>query len=192
MKYSITPPHKHLTQMKSLCGATSLQMIFFRHGIRVEQEQLAYDMWSLVKDENLMLYTLPFEHYPTWFKPLWFPYPMRELEKTHELLSSLGFSYETIQHSQINDLSLTLETHIKLHKDIIICFMREWITKRNKNWWHYVLVKEYDSESEIITIIDPSFNTPNTWQASTKEIMDAMSDRFGQYEKWLVILSRDN
>gem|GEM_PF-2773685 len=44
MKYFVNPPYKHLTQMKSLCGATSLQMILMRHGIRKDQEQLALDM----------------------------------------------------------------------------------------------------------------------------------------------------
>lgn len=192
MKYSVNPPYKHLTQIKSLCWATSLQMILYRHGIWREQEQLAFDMGSLVRDENLMVYTLPFEHYPAWSRPLWFPYPMRGLDSTSELLSTLGFTHHIIPYDQINNLGTTLITHFEQNHDVMMCFMREWITHRDKTWWHYVLAEWYDSETDMIMIRDPSFNTPSTWQVPASEMMDAMSDRFEQYKKWLVIITKSD
>lgn len=149
-------------------------------------------MWTLVRDENLMVYTLPFEHYPAWSRPLWFPYHMRNLDTTKNLISKLWFTYQIIPYDEINNFGDLLIEHFDQNNDIMIVFMREGITQWDKTWWHYVLAEWYDSETDMILIRDPSFNTPNTWQVSTTEMMDAMSDRFESYQKWIVILSKSD
>ena len=190
MIYTLTPPYKHLSQMKSSCWPTSIQMVLFRHWIRVEQEQLSYDLWLVIEEKNKPYYTLPFKVVPDWDPTHWLKFYHFEQEQIINVLKWFWFKPIVIYYSNFWDFEKVIIENLSKNNDIVINFKREWISHNDTTWWHVSLISSYDSEKKIITVCDPSTRAPNYWQIDINELKESMSDKRDKRERWIVIFEK--
>jgi hypothetical protein len=176
----IDPPYKHLTQKSSFCGPASLQMVLFRRGIWVEQEELAKKLGTRIRNKNQDKYLLDFE-----INDNDAGLNLLEFNQFGSILKEYGLKAEVILHSKIEDLRKLIENNLENGNDIMVNLHRG-IYDPQKNWGHFCLVNSI--ENDQIEICDPSYEEKSYWKTSIKELMKAMSKEVDGKERGLVML----
>ena len=136
MIYKYTPAHKHLTQMPSCCWPTCVQMILFRNDIWIEQEQLAFNLWLVIEENNVAYYTLPFKVVPKWDPTHWLKFYRFKEHQIIDVLRWFWFIPKVIYYWNFWDFETLIIENISKNKDIIINFKWEWISQNDHVWWH--------------------------------------------------------
>ena len=190
MKYTQTPAYKHLVQMPSSCWPTCVQMVLFRHWIRVEQEQLAYDLWLVIEERTKPYYTLPFQAVPNWDPAHWLKLYRFEQEQIIHVLKWFWFQPTVVYYSNLWDFETLIIENLSKMIDIMINFQRKWIHHNDLAWWHLALLSSYDSETNIATMCDPTTRAPNYREVDIDELREAMSDKRDGRERWVVIIKK--
>ena len=184
--YTLTPPYKHLTQKWDFCGATCLQMIFFRHGIWREQETLAFDLGTHIQDKDRERFAAPFEAENPGLRIADF-----RSNKIQALLQQEWFTAQTVLFSEIKDWEYLEQLFIQSlssNQDCMIAFHR-WPINPEIHHGHYVLLSAYDTETQQVSVCDPTPKTKNMWTIDIKMILNAMSSQRYR-ERWIVLLQR--
>ena len=177
---NINPPYKHLTQKNSFCGPACLQMVLFRRGIWVEQEELAKKLGTRIRNKNRNKYLLDFEINDN-------DAGLNLLEFNHfgSILKEYGLKAKVIILSKIEDLRKLIEENLEKGNDTIINLHRGFYDPK-KNWGHFCLVSSI--ENDVVEICDPSFEDKSYWKTSVEELMKAMSKEIDGKERGLIML----
>ena len=186
MIYTLTPPYKHLTQKWDFCGATCLQMIFFRHGIWKEQESLAFDLGTHIQEKDKSRFTTLFETGNTGLRIVDF-----RGERIQSLLQQEWFTAQTVLFSEIKDwkyLEKLFMQSLSSGQDCMIAFHR-WPIDPDIHHGHYVLLNAYDAESQQVSVCDPTPKTKNIWTIDIKILLSAMSSQRDR-ERWIVLIRK--
>lgn len=190
MIYTHTLKYKHLTQMPSCCWPTCIQMVLFRHWTWVEQEQLAFDLWLVIEENNTPFYILPFKVVPKWDPIHWLKLYRFEEEQIINVLQWFWFSINVVYYSQITDFEQIIIQGLLADSDIAINFKREAIDKNTHTGGHFVLLSSYDSEKKMVTLCDPSRKAPNYWEIHIDSLYKAMSNVWDRRERGIVIIKK--
>lgn len=188
--YKQIPAYKHLTQMPSCCWPTCIQMVLFRHGIWVEQEQLAFDLWLVIEENNKPYYMLPFKVVPKWDPTHWLKFYRFEEEQIINVLKWFWFKPTVVYYSNFKDFENLVIESISKNIDIVLNFKREWISQNDHTWWHVALLSSYDSEKKIVTVCDPTKRMPNYREVNIDELKESMSGKRDWRERWVVIIEK--
>lgn len=191
MIHKYKTPHKHLSQMKSFCWPTSVQMVLFRKGLWVEQEQLAFDLWVIIEEKNKDYYNLPFKRLSDWDPLHGFKFYFFESEKVVKLMKNFGYSLQVLYYSDIEDFENLIIDTISQDQDMIINYKWAWIKWNDYQWWHYVVLSSYDSDKKEVTVCDPTTRAPNYWTVPLDELHQAMSWVWDGRERGVVVLRKD-
>ncbi len=176
--------------MPSSCWPTCIQMIFFRHWIRVEQEQLSYDLWLVIEERTKPYYTLPFQVVPTWDPKHWLKLDRFEQDQIIDVLGWFRFKPTVVYYSHLWNIERLVMENLSKGIDIMINFQRAWISHNNITWWHLALVSSYDSDKRSITVCDPTTRAPNYREVDIDELKEAMSEKRDKRERWIVIIEK--
>jgi hypothetical protein len=190
MIYRQDPPYRHLTQMPSSCWPTSIQMILFRHWIRVEQEKLSYDLWLVIEEKTKPSYTLPFKVVPDGDPTHWLKIYRFEQSQIIQVLRWFGFKPHVLYYSDLWDFERLIIENLSQKIDIMVNIKREWISHNDHTWWHIALISAYDAERGVVTICDPAMRAPNYREVEREELKEAMSDRRDGRERWIIIIEK--
>lgn len=179
--------YKHLVQKKDLCGPTCLQMVLFRRGVWMDQEELAHLLRTKILFQVKDIYLQPFEavdpeHPELGLDPKNFQAPLvLNLLKEHGLLSELYFPTE------VKDLRKIIFNSLSSGHDVIVnikltCFFP------NRFTGHYVLICEYDEEKDIVTLLDPDFQNKKSWSCTVEQLIDSMGDHWDGKQRGIVVV----
>ncbi len=190
MIYKQAPSYERLIQMQSCCWPTCIQMILFRHWIRIDQEQLAYDLWLVIEENNKPYYTLPFKVVPQWDLTHWLKFSRFEGEQIRGVLESFWFKSIVVYYSQFWDFERLIIENISKNNDIIVNFRVEWINDNGKPRWHFVVLSSYDSVNRIVTVCDPTSKSPKYREVEVDKLKESMSSKRNWEERWIIIIEK--
>ncbi len=190
MIFQQKPAYKHLTQNPSCCWPTCIQMVLFRHWIWVEQEQLAYDLWLVIEENNKDFFIFPFRIVPKGDINHWLKLYRFESEEIISVLKDFWFQSRVIYYSDIWDFEKLIIENISKNNDIVINFKWEWIKNNLYTWWHFVLLSSYDSEKKVVTVCDPTSRAKNYWDVGKEELENALSDKWDWRERGIIIIEK--
>lgn len=183
MIYTLKTKYKHLTQKWDFCGATCLQMILFRHDIWQEQEDIAFTIETHIKPEHTNRFSHPFPAWNPWLRIMNF-----KGEIIQNYLSHFGFLATVYKYSDFksSDFEEKVIESLRNDGDMMIAFHRGEIDPE-KNHGHYVLLSEYNSDTKIITVCDPTPKTKNFWEVNIEVMYNHMSAQRDR-ERGIVII----
>ncbi len=173
--------YKHLVQKPSFCGPTSLQMILFRRGFWVDQEELAKKLKAKIRSKNKDKYVHDFE-----IDNKDAGIPLENFSEIGGTLEECGLKAKVIFFDDIENLKELITENLSQGNDIIINFHRGHYDPK-KNWGHFALISAI--EDEQVEICDPSYEDKSYWKTSIEELMRAMSDEIDGKERGIVIIS---
>jgi len=173
--------YKHLNQKASFCGPASLQMILFRRGFWVDQEELAKKLKAKIRSKNKDKYVLDFE-----VDNKDAGIPLENFSEIGGTLEECGLKAKVIFFGDIENLKELITENLEKGNDIIVNFHRGHYDPK-KNWGHYSLISSI-TENEI-EICDPSYEDKSYWKTSIEDLIKAMSSETDGKERGLVIIS---
>ncbi len=189
MVVEVNPPYKHLVQKRSFCGPACIQMVLFRNGLWVDQEELAYELGVVTAEEYKDYFIHPFQTVPKGDPRYGFKFEDFDNQKTIDILSKYDITSEVLVMSEIGDVKIFLIEQIQNRNDIIACFRLDPFTGEKVG--HYVLVAAIDDENDMITFCDPHLKHKKTWTTSLEELMDAMETNWDGKERGFIIIKNN-
>lgn len=178
MQYTITPAYKHLTQKGDFCSATCMQMIFLRHGLRIDQEWLAYNLWVVIKEKDVDRFSLPFPIAEKSKQNAGLRIKHFAGERIRVYLEALWYDARVIMYEEmtLDECEQHFITSIQSNTDCMIGFYR-WPLDPSKTRWHYVLLAWYDTDTRLVTVCDPTPKTQDYRTISIQQLRECMSDK---------------
>ena len=173
--------YKHLVQKAHFCGPTSLQMVLFRRGHWVEQEELAQLLGARIKNKNIHLFTHEYE-----VSEDDAGLRLEEFSKAADFLKEKGLKLEIIKSTQIKDFKELITNNLEKNNDIIVNFKRA-AYDPEKDWGHFSLISAI--ENDELEICDPSYGDKSYWKTSINKLSEAISDKFDDKERGIVVIS---
>lgn len=183
MIIQIKPPYKHLVQKPHLCGATCLQMVLFRRGYWFEQEKLAKLLGTRIKSENKKLFQFSFPTNDQNNRGI----TLEEFKKAKPLLKKFNLNLKILKISEIKDLKKLILKNLRKGNDLIVNFKRTAYCPE-KNWGHFALIKAWKNNQ--IELCDPSYQDKPYWKTSLAQLKKAMSKKWDNQERGLIIISQ--
>ena len=175
--------YRHLIQKASFCGPASLQMVLFKRGLWVDQEELAEKMKAKIRSKNKDKYTLKFE-----IDNKDAGVPLEKFADIHNILDECNLKAKVIFCDEIENVKQLITENLEKGNDIIINFHRGQYNPK-KNWGHFALISAI--ENDEIEICDPSYDDKSYWKTSVEDLMRAMSDEIDGKQRGLVIISEN-
>lgn len=179
----IAPPYKHLVQKPSCCGSTCLQMVLFRRGHWLEQEELAHKINTKIRKDYSKFFEKDFLTAEVGDAGA----PLEGFLEINPFLKQFNLKAQVFKISQIKDLKEFLAENLKDNKDVIINFSRL-AYHPERNWGHFALISSINDNE--IEICDPSYHSKAYWKTTLTQLKEAMLPEWDGKERGLAIISQ--
>lgn len=180
----IEPCYKHLVQMKSLCGAACVQMILFRKGVFIDQEEIAKRIGVRVrKGSDLYCKNLDFakeDNSDAGIDILDF-----KNKEVIEALRDFNLIPKVYLCSDIENPKGFILENLRNNKDIIANFHWNFVDGGNNG--HHVLICGINLENDEFNICDPSFDKKKRWTIKINKLMESMSSKSDGKERGFIV-----
>jgi len=183
----VNPMYKHLTQKKIFCGPTCLQMILFRRGIWYNQERLAKEIDVGISKKIEDLYLLPFDVYPSKDDRTGLSFYRFKEDRINNFLRRFKLKATAFYVSEIKDIKKFVIENLRRGRDIIMNFWWEPFLGKD-NGGHYVLIADYDTKTDDLTVCDPSSERKSFWKGKLKDFAEAMGKKWDKKERGFVVV----
>lgn len=188
MVFKVNPMYKQLTQKVNFCGPTCLQMILFRRNNWLSQELLAKEIGVGIHKKDKDLYLLDFPQFTKNDARIGIALKGFEQEKVNDFLNKFGLKAEVYRPSEIKDINKFVVENIKKGNDIMMNFWLKLFDGRNSG--HFVLIADFNSEKEEVTVCDSSSKKKSFWKAPIKKFVDSMSKKYDGDERGFVVFKK--
>lgn len=175
--------YKHLTQQQFLCGPTCVQMILFRRGKWVGQEKLGSVLGVKIPKEVEELYEDKFEFVEN-KEDSGFRIDRFSEKDVKEVFSSFKLKVKVSKISTIEDLPDFFRKQFENGSDVIANI--SWKPLRKTDGGHYVLISEFNPETNQVTVCDPSPSSKNHWTIDLDDLARTMTDEWDGRERGFV------
>tara|TARA_Y100000310_G_scaffold197475_1_gene197559 strand:+ start:331 stop:894 length:564 start_codon:yes stop_codon:yes gene_type:complete len=184
LNHLVTPEYKLFIQKKVFCGPACLQMILDRHGIRVDQEQLAYDVGLRITAGDEDKYSFPFSQLPEDDERIGLVLADFEGEQLQTVLRKYQLRSQTHLIGSIKDPERFLCRNIQEDNDVIANF---WVDN-GKHYGHFVLVSGYNNQTKEVNILDPLYDVKNRYGLSLDTLVKGMSSQWTGRERGFAVI----
>lgn len=187
MIIKITPTYKHLTQKKNFCGPTCLQMVLFRRNNWLSQELIAYKIGVSIQKNDKELYVLPLKALNKSDPKIGLVFKDFLDKKVKSLLNEFNLEINGYPISKIKDIRKFIISNLENNFDQMINFSWGPFDGR-KNDGHYVLITDFNTKTDEITVCDPSGNKKSFWKAKLSIFVDAMLPKWDKKERGILVI----
>ena len=173
--------YKHLSQRPHLCAATCLQMVLFRKGHWVEQEELAFKMGTRIRTISKDLFNLSFK-----IDDNDAGVRLEEFSK-FDWLSEYGLKAEVITFNEIKDFKELIEENLNNDNDIIVNFHRSVFTPE-RDWGHFALISSI--EDKEVELCSSSYIEKPFYKVNIDKLLEAVSYSKNGESRGVVIIKK--
>ncbi|MCD4760252.1 C39 family peptidase [archaeon] len=186
------PPYKHLYQKPAFCGPCCVQMVLFRRGLWVDQEEIALELNTGILKKNVYHYAMPQRIVNGKIKTKIgvslksFDTHLNEIFKKY----NLALHAKEYNISQVSNPKEFIVKNITEDNDIIVDFWLRQEKPRKIEVGHYVLISKVDTDSNMLTICDPDSDAKNSWKIDINELIDLMNKKWDGNERGFIIIKK--
>lgn len=186
----INPPYKHLVQKKNLCGSACIQMILFRHGVWIEQEELAYKLGTKINGKDADLYLMPFRKASDGSSKIGMKLKDFNKPKIKNALKKYRFNIGIHRISTVKSPEKFFIKNLKENNDVIINFW--WKPINGVDFGHYVLLSEFNTVTKKIKVCDPGQNKRSFWEVRLDKLVKGMNKKFDGNERGFLVVKSNS
>lgn len=176
--------YKHLVQKLSLCGPTCLQMVLFRRGIWIEQEQIAKEIGVKVPESASKTYhtQLPIGQN---LDELGISLIDFKSQKIHDFFAKHQIPLRATVYftGEISDPADFITKHLQAGHDIMVNFWMGYFKDDQKG--HYGLISGLNGDT--VTICDPWLENKSFWETDLQVLIKTMTKEFDGEERGFVV-----
>lgn len=188
MKLRVNPNYKPLVQMRWCCAACAVQWVLCRRGFWVDQEIIAKELDTKIPKNLAKLFSTRLKTCKRKKDCGTMCFANKKSTLVNDFLKKyrIPLKHRTFLISEIKNPKEFLIENIKSGNDILLSFNWKGIGKR-WNWGHIVLISEFNTKINELTLGDPSQENPKFWKIKLNKITHAMLPKWDKIERGFYI-----
>ena len=192
MILSLKPKYIPLVQKPSCCNVTCLQMILYRRGFGLfDQQELAKYFKIKISKKETAFFNVKFKTYTSVNEDG----GLRTIDSEKIINkffkeSKISLVAHSVKYSKINDLKEFILENIKNNNDLWLEYKMNKIHKEKSMHDNVVESIKINKKRTFVTVVDPYWEYKPRYEISIKDLSDSISKKYGRETGFIVISNK--